>query len=133
MILLSLDSVISYFKARCPSLAEYEDKNIPKYHLISKSPLLVPSTSLYSLQEGTMVDSREHLIAWLPMDQHSPDMAVSSFVFASYTTINITDNENFASVLDHHVKVDMTTAVQTAHLSTLQLNLAIDSDTLAWH
>ncbi len=64
------------------------------------------------------------------MDLHSPDMAVSSVVSASYTTIDITDNENFASVLDQHVKVDMTTIVKTALLTTSQWKLAIDSNHL---
>ncbi len=50
-ILLSLDNVTSYFKARCPSLAEYEDESIPKYHLTSHRLLWDPSTSLYSMQE----------------------------------------------------------------------------------
>ncbi len=74
-ILLSLDSITSYFKAQCPSLAEYDDKNIPKYHLTSKSPQWDPSTSLYSLQEDTMVDYRGRLIARLYTDQHSLDMS----------------------------------------------------------
>ena len=45
---LSLDGVTSYFEARCPSLAEYEDERIPKYHLPSESPPWDPSTTLYS-------------------------------------------------------------------------------------
>ncbi len=66
-----------------------------------------------------MVDYRGCLITKLSTDSHSPDMAVSSVVSASYTAVDITENENFAAVLDHHVKVDMTTAMQTAHLTTL--------------
>ncbi len=64
-----------------------------------------------------MVDSRGRLIAKLSMDPHSPDMAVSSVVSASYKAID--------------VKADMTTAVQTARLTTSQRKLAVDSDTLA--
>ncbi len=109
--LLSLDGITSYFKARCSSLLEYEDKNIPKYHLTSKSPPLDPSTSLYFSQEDSMVDYRGHLIDQLSMDPHSPDMAVSSVVSTSYKPVDITDNENFTRVLDHHVNVDMSTAV----------------------
>ncbi len=55
-ILLSLNGITSYFDVRCPSLAVYEDENIPKYHLTFESPLLEPSTSLYSSQEDGMVD-----------------------------------------------------------------------------
>ncbi len=80
-----------------------------------------------------MVDYRGCLVAPLSMDLHSPDMVVSSVVSASYTAIDITDDENFAAVLDHHVKVDMTTAVQTAHLTILQWKLTIDSKMLAQH
>ncbi len=80
-----------------------------------------------------MVDYRGHFIAKLSMDHHSIDMAISSVVSATYTAIDITDNENFATVLDHHVKVDMTTAVQTARLTTSQQKLANDSNMLAWH
>ncbi len=61
-----------------------------------------------------MVDYRGCLIAKSSLDPHSPDMADSSVISASYTAVDITDNENFAAVLDHHVKVDMTTVVQTA-------------------
>ncbi len=92
---------------------EYEDKKIPKYHLMSKIPPWDPSTSLYSLQEDGIVDYRGRSIAKLSMDPHSPDMAVISVVSASYTAIDITNVENFAAVLDHHVKIDMMTAVQT--------------------
>ncbi len=79
-----------------------------------------------------MVDYRGHLIACLSTEPHSPVMAVSSVVSISYTAIDITDNENFAAVLDHHVKVDMTTAVQTAHLTTSQRKLTVDSNMLTW-
>ncbi len=71
------------------------------------------------------------MIAKLTVDPQSPDMAVISVVSASYTKVNITDNENFSAVLDHHVKVDMTTTVQTASLTMLQQKLVIDSYTLA--
>ncbi len=57
------------------------------------------------------------------MDPHSPDMAMNSVISASYTTANITDNKNFATDLDHHIKVDMIAAVQTACLTTLQHKL----------
>ncbi len=80
IIPLSLDGVTSYFGARYPCLAEYEDENIPKYHLTSKSPLWDPLTSLYSLQQESMVDYMGRLIAKLSMDPHSPDMTMSSVV-----------------------------------------------------
>ncbi len=79
-----------------------------------------------------MVDYRGCLIVKLSTDPHSPDMAVNSVVSVFYMVIDITDNENFASILDHHVMVDMTTAVQTAHLTLSQWKLAIDSDMQAW-
>ncbi len=78
-----------------------------------------------------MVNYKGYLIAKLTVDPHSPDMAVSSVVSASYMAVDITANENFATILDHHVKVDMTTAVQTACLTTSQWKLAVDSNTLA--
>ncbi len=80
-----------------------------------------------------MVDYRGCLITKLSTDLHSPDMAVNSVVSVSYMAIDITDHENFATVLDHHVKVDMMTAVQTACLTTSQPKLAIDSNTPALH
>ncbi len=67
------------------------------------------------------------------MEPHSSDMVVSSAISASYMAVDITDDENFAAVLDYHVKVDMMTAVQTAHLATLQWKLAFDSSMLALH
>ncbi len=132
-ILLSLNSITRYFEARCPSLSKYEDMNIPEYHLMSESPPWDPSNSLYSLQEDDMIDYRGCLIAKLSTYPHSPDITVSSVVLASYKGIYIIDDENFAAVLDHHVKVDMTMVVQTAHLTTTQGKLAIDSNMLAWH
>ncbi len=80
-----------------------------------------------------MVDYKGHLIAKLSTDSQRPDMVMSSVVSVSYLVINITNDENFAAVLDHHVKVDMTTTVQSAHLTMLQQKLAVDSDTLARH
>ncbi len=50
-----------------------------------------------------MVDYRGHLIAQLSMEPHSPDMVVSFVVSSSYMVIDITDNKNFAAILDHHV------------------------------
>ncbi len=80
-----------------------------------------------------MVDYRGCLIAWLSTEPNNPDMVVSSVVSASYTDIDITDDEIFATVFDHDVKVDMTITVQTARLTTSQQKLAIDSDMLVWH
>ncbi len=80
-----------------------------------------------------MVNYRGRLIAKLFTDPHSPDMAVSSVVSASYTAIDTTDDENSVSVLDHHVKVDMNTAVQRACLTMLQQKLANNSNTLSQH
>ncbi len=80
-----------------------------------------------------MVDYKGCLIAKLSTDPHSPDMAVGSAFSASYMAVDITDDENFAKLLDHHVKVDMTTAVQIACLTTLQQKLTIDSNMLALH
>ncbi len=56
-----------------------------------------------------------------------------SVVSAAYMAVDITDNDNFAAVLDHQVNVKMTTAVQTAHLTTSQWKFALDSDTHAQH
>ncbi len=61
-ITLSLGGVTSYFEARWPSLLECEDKNIPKYHLTSKSWLWDPSTSFYSLQEDSIVNRSQILM-----------------------------------------------------------------------
>ncbi len=55
---IPLSLIISYFMARGPSHSEYENKNIPNYHLMYKSPLWDTSTSLYSLQEDSMVVHR---------------------------------------------------------------------------
>lgn len=77
-----------------------------------------------------MVDYRGHLVVTLSTDPHSPDMTVSSIFSASYMVFDITDNNNFAAVLDQHVMVDVTTAIQTAWLSTLQQKLAVDSNML---
>ncbi len=52
-------------------------------------------------------------------------MTASSVVSASYTAVDITDDENFATVLDYHFKVDMNKAVQTTHLTTSQWKLVI--------
>ncbi len=79
-----------------------------------------------------MVDYRGRLIAKLSMEPHSPDTVVGSVVSASYTAVDITNDENFSAVLDHHVKVNMITTVQTARLTTFQQKLIVDSNTLAW-
>ncbi len=131
-ILLSLDGITSYFEDQRPSLLEYEDKRIPKYHLTSKSPSWDPSTSLHSSQEDNMVDHRVHIIAKCFTDPQGSDMIASLVVSTAYRAINITDNYSFAAVWDQHVKVDMTTMVQTASLMTTQWKLTNDSDTLAW-
>ncbi len=72
-----------------------------------------------------------HLIAEIFTDTHYPDIVVNSVVSAFHIAVDFTNNENFAIVLECHVNVDMTTAVQTAHLITSQQKLTIGSDRLA--
>ncbi len=80
-----------------------------------------------------MVDYRGSSIDKFSTDPHIPDMTVSSVVSASYTVVDITDNENCATVIDHHIKINMMAAVQTAHLTTMQWNLDVAPDMLAQH
>ncbi len=70
-----------------------------------------PLIILYSSQEYGIVDYRGHIVAKCSTNPHSLDMTMSSIVSAAYTTVDITENENVATVLDHHIKVDMTTTV----------------------
>ncbi len=87
---------------------------------------------MYSSQEDGMVNNRDFLIAKFSTHLHSPDVTVSSVVSASYTAVDITNDENFSAVLDHHVKVNMITTVQTARLTIFQQKLIVDSNSLAW-
>ena len=48
IILLQLSGVTSYFDVYSPSVAEYENKDIPKNNLIAEKPLWDPSTIEYS-------------------------------------------------------------------------------------
>ena len=47
----------SYFDVYSPSVAEYEDEDIPKIHLTAEEPPWVPSMSEYSDREIIMVRS----------------------------------------------------------------------------
>ncbi len=87
---------------------EYKDKNIPKCRLVPKSPPWDPSTLLHSSQEDGMINYKGRLIGKFSTDPHGPDMTVNSVVSAFYMAVDITDNKNFATALDHHIKVDMT-------------------------
>ena len=56
IIPLKLSSITSYFDVYSPSIAEYEDEDIPKIHLTVEEPSWDPSTSEYSEQETRMLD-----------------------------------------------------------------------------
>ena len=49
---LHLSGVTSYFEVFSPSIADYEDEDIPKIHLTVEEPPWDPSTSEYSEQEA---------------------------------------------------------------------------------
>ncbi len=78
-----------------------------------------------------MFHHRVHIIAKCSTDPHSPDITVSSVVSASYTAVNITNNDNIAAVLHQHVKVAIMTVA--ACLTTMQQKFVVDSNILAWH
>ncbi len=45
-------------------------------------------------------------------DPHSPYLTIRSVISAAYTTIDVTDDNNFAATLKEHVVVNMKTMVQ---------------------
>ena len=56
IILLQLSGVTSYFDVYSPSIAEYENDDIPNTHLTAEEPPWDPSTSEYWERETGMVD-----------------------------------------------------------------------------
>ena len=52
IILLQLSGVTSYFDVYSPSVAEYENVVIPKFHLTAEEPPWYPSTNEYSEREA---------------------------------------------------------------------------------
>ena len=56
IIPLQLSGVTSYIDVYSPSIAEYENEDIPKIHLISEEPPWDPSKKKYSEQESHMLD-----------------------------------------------------------------------------
>ena len=56
MILLQLHGMTSYFDVCSPSIAEYEDEDIPKIHLTSEEPPWDLSTDKTSDRETRMLD-----------------------------------------------------------------------------
>ena len=56
IIPLQLSRVTSYFDVYFPSIAEYENENIPEIHLTAKEPPWDSSTSEYSERETRMLD-----------------------------------------------------------------------------
>ncbi len=72
-----------------------------------------------------MADYMGRIIAKCLTDLHSPDETVSSVVSPTYTAIDITDNNNFATVPNEHVTVDTKTVVHTAHLAILNRSLLL--------
>ena len=55
IIPFQLSSVTSYFDVYSPSVAEYEDDNIPKIHLTAEEPPWDPLTNEYSERETCML------------------------------------------------------------------------------
>ena len=56
IILLQLSGVTSYFNVFSPSVAKYENDDIPKIHLTVEEPPWHPSTSEHSEGETQMLD-----------------------------------------------------------------------------
>ena len=56
IILHQLCTVISYYDVYSPSIADYDNEDIPKIHLIAEEPPQDPSTAEYSERETGILD-----------------------------------------------------------------------------
>ena len=90
-----------------PSIAEYEDEDIPKIHLTAKKPPWDPSTSKYSKQENLMLDHQGHIS--VPVTAARRPVFVSAVVSYSlaYDAADVFDNDGLASAMEAQIQISI--------------------------
>ena len=104
---LSLQGVTSYLPVHTPTREEWESHRYPRIDLTSDTLLWDPSCTRYEEQEEAMIDHRGEFVPRVADD--APKMVINSL--SSFTPLaDITDNDNFASVLQSKVNVSATSS-----------------------
>ena len=89
----------SYFDLYSPSVAEYEDEDIPKIHLTAEEPPWDPSTSEYSERETQMLDHQGQIS--IPVTAARGLVYIRTVLPFSlvHDATDVMDNDNFATPL----------------------------------
>ena len=107
IIPLPLSSVPSYFDVYSPSIADYENKDIPKIHLTAEESPWDPSTSEYSERETQMLDHVRSLRSEeYPCHSSKGTSTVFSYSMA-YDATYVLDNNNLATALEAHIQISI--------------------------
>lgn len=120
VIPLSLDGVTSYFSVRKPTAEEYEDDELPHYDLTANDPLWDPSSDSFAKQEDGMLDYRGHLLSRATPARGQ--LVINSVESLAYDAVDVTDDDNFATILDANVNVSIA-QVESMRLPEAERNI----------
>ena len=101
---LYLKGVTSFLPVSNPSLNHWGSHKYPRINLTSDHLIWDPSDTEFSDQEDAMRNHSGELIYWDPYE-NNPTMIISAFLSDSTPLADITNDNNFANVLESYVQV----------------------------
>ena len=107
IILLQLSSVTSYFDVYSPSIAEYENKDIPKIHLTAEEPPWGPSRKEYSESENRMLDHQGQISISVTVERRPEYVSAIVSYSLAYEAPDVMDNVNLVTSLSAQIQVSI--------------------------
>ena len=102
IIMLQLSSVTSYFDVYSPSIAEYENKDIPKIHLTAEVPQWGPSES-----ENRMLDHQGQISISVTVERRPEYVSAIVSYSLAYEAPDVMDNVNLVTSLSAQIQVSI--------------------------
>ena len=103
IIPLQLCGVTSYFDVFSPSIAEYEDEDIPKIHLTAEESSWDLSASKYSQQETQMIDHQGQINITATAERGQVIVRVVVSYSLAYDVADVMDDDNLESALEAQI------------------------------
>ena len=102
-----MSGVASYFDVNCPSVAKYENDDIPMIHLTAEEPPWDPSTNEYSKRETHMIDHQGQIS--IPSTAANGPVLVSTVISYSlvFDATDIMDNYRLATTLESQIQISI--------------------------
>ena len=94
----------SYFDVHSPSIAEYENENIPKIHLTAEETPWNPSMNEYSERETHMLHHQGQISISATAAREPVHVSTVISYSLAYDAIDVMDNDNLATALSAQIQ-----------------------------